>query len=75
MNNKVFYFVPQTSVITHRRIQTNYYQYAIPEFYRGQVLAEAEAATLGPNGLEYPASFLEDLEQWDKQGRKLEHTR
>lgn len=70
---KVFYFTAQTGITTPRRITSNFYQYAIPEIRRGEVMAEVEAAKVGAGGLEYPAQFLRDLMEWDRQGTRLEY--
>ena len=70
MQRDVFYFIAQRGAIANRpMVADNFYQYTIPEIYRGQVLAEVESATLGSAGLEYPVQFLKDLRKWDLQGR------
>jgi hypothetical protein len=68
---KVFYFVAQRGAISDRPMRAdNFYQYTIPEFYRGQVLAEVETAWLSESGLQYSLGFLKTLEKWDAEGLK-----
>jgi hypothetical protein len=67
----VFYFIAQTGgYYQSPPAVSNYYVYMIPEFYRGQVLAEVEQAKLIDGALVYPTQFLKDLSTWDRKARR-----
>ncbi len=67
----VFYFIAQSGLVLSRRSASNFYNYTIPEKYRGQVVAAAESAHLGGGGLEYPQEFIENLGRWDREGLSM----
>ncbi len=69
---RCFYFIAQTGSIMPHQVESNFYQYMIPELRKGEVLAELETAVIGSGGLEYHAKFLNDLSKWDKKARRYQ---